>query len=68
MSNKNGEERLVFSIREAAQLLGISLNLTYELAKAGKLPTIKLGKRLLVPKVALQRMLEMAYNPNCNDG
>ena len=54
------EERLTMDIAEAAKLLGISRNLAYELAKTGTLPVVRLGKRLLVPKKALQTMLESA--------
>ena len=50
-------ERLCLSVPEAAALLGISRNLAYEMAKQGQLPIIKFGRRLLVPKVALGKML-----------
>jgi len=32
-------------------------NQAYEAAKAGEIPTIKIGRRLLVPRAALDRML-----------
>ena len=47
------EGRLVYSISEAAALLGISRALAYELVARGDLPVIRLGRRRLVPKVAL---------------
>ena len=50
-------ERQTLKIEEAAKILGISRNTAYDAVKTGQLPTIKLGKRLLVPKVALDRML-----------
>jgi excisionase family DNA binding protein len=50
-------ERLCLSVPEAAALLGISRNLAYEMAKQGQLPVVRFGKRLLVPKVALEKML-----------
>lgn len=53
-------EKLTYDILEAAKLLGISRNLAYDLAKDGTLPVIKCGKRLLVPRKALERMLEGA--------
>jgi len=55
----NGE-KLTLDISEAAELLGISRNLAYELAKSGTLPVVKLGKRLLVPRRALEKLLEEA--------
>jgi len=50
-------ERLTLNIKEAAQLLGISRGLAYEMARCGKLPVIRFGRRLLVSKGALERML-----------
>ena len=46
-----------YSIEEAARLLGIARNSAYEAAKRREIPTIKIGRRLLVPKVALDRLL-----------
>jgi excisionase family DNA binding protein len=48
---------LTVSVEEAARMLGISRGAAYTHARDGSLPTIKLGKRLLVPKAALEKML-----------
>ncbi len=45
------------TIPEVARTLGISRNKAYEAARDGQIPTIRIGKRLLVPLVALERML-----------
>lgn len=45
------------SIEEAAQVLGVSRGLAYEAARRGELPTIRLGRRLLVPTARLREML-----------
>jgi excisionase family DNA binding protein len=47
------EERLVYTVAEAGELLGISRAFAYELVARGELPVICLGRRRLVPKVAL---------------
>jgi excisionase family DNA binding protein len=47
------EERLVYTVAQAAELLGISRAFAYELVARGELPVIRLGRRRLVPKVAL---------------
>jgi excisionase family DNA binding protein len=52
------EKRLCLTVPEAAAMLGISRNFAYELVKQGQLPVIRFGKRLLIPKVALEKMLE----------
>ena len=50
-------DRLVVSMAEAGQLLGVSRAFAYELAARGELPTIRLGRRVVVPKVALLAMV-----------
>lgn len=50
-------ERLTVTVEEAGKLLGISRNNAYVLATKGELPTIRLGKRLLVPKAAIEKLL-----------
>ncbi len=49
--------KMVFSIAEAAETLGISLNHAYAMAKTGQIPTIKLGRRIVVPVDALSRKI-----------
>ncbi|MEX2268515.1 MAG: helix-turn-helix domain-containing protein [Acidimicrobiia bacterium] len=56
----NRGERLVFSIPEAALLLGISRALAYELARRGEVPTMQLGRRRVVPRAALARFVAAA--------
>ena len=46
------------TIDEAASELGIGINQAYAAAKRGEIPTIKIGKRILVLKEPLKRMLE----------
>jgi excisionase family DNA binding protein len=47
-----------YSIKEAARRLGIGRNSAYEAARRGDIPSIKIGRRLLVPRAALDRLLE----------
>lgn len=53
-------ERLTVTVEEAARLLGISRGSAYLAAKTGQLPTIRVGKRLIVPVRALERLLASA--------
>jgi excisionase family DNA binding protein len=48
---------LTMTIEAAARELGISRNTAYECARTGQIPTVRLGRRLLVPRVALANML-----------
>jgi excisionase family DNA binding protein len=49
--------RRTLSVEEAGRILGISRGSAYAYARNGSIPTIKLGKRLLVPRAALDRLL-----------
>ena len=53
-------ERKTQTIAETARALGIGINQAYEAAKRGEIPTIKIGKRILVPVAALERKLQKA--------
>jgi excisionase family DNA binding protein len=56
------ENRLVFTVEEAAQLLGISRSFAYEAVQRGEIPSMRIGRRILVPKVALERLLASEVN------
>lgn len=45
------------TVAEAMAMLGISRTLAYRLIKDGKLPVIRLGKRILIPVSALEKIL-----------
>ena len=51
------EGRAVLSVSEAADALGISASLAYRLVREGDLPSVRLGRRLVVPRVAVDRVL-----------
>ena len=54
------EERLTVTVDQAARMLGISRGLAYQMVHDGKLPSLRFGKRLVVPKWAIQRLLQEA--------
>jgi len=54
----NTDKRLCITVPEAAAMLGLSRNFAYELVKQKQLPVIRFGKRILIPRVALEKMLE----------
>jgi len=49
--------RLAMSVEEAAEMLGISRGLAYELVHREELPALRLGRRLVVPVAALEAMV-----------
>ena len=46
--------------RRRLRKLGIGINSCYVAAKSGQIPAIKIGDRILVPRVALEAMLAKA--------
>lgn len=53
-------ERLVWTVEEAGWLLGISRAHAYDLVARGDLPSIRLGRRIVIPKHALALLIERA--------
>ncbi|WFU36299.1 helix-turn-helix domain-containing protein [Bradyrhizobium brasilense] len=51
------DKRLVYEVPEAGALLGLGRNASYEAAKRGDIPTIRIGKLIRVPKAAFDQML-----------
>jgi excisionase family DNA binding protein len=50
-------EPLLISVREAATRLGIGRDLAYKLVAEGRLRSLSLGRRVLVPVVELERFV-----------
>ncbi len=53
---------LVLSVGEAAEALGVSDDLIYELIARGQLPCLPLGRRKLVPRLAVALLVERAMD------
>lgn len=62
-SQKNQREitalplRLTLTVEEAAETLGVSRAFAYEAVRRGEIPSIRIGRRILIPKVGLERLL-----------
>lgn len=56
-------DKQTYSVPEAAKVLGIGRSAAYEAARCGEIPVIRIGKRILVPAAALERMLEGTNTP-----
>ena len=50
--------RMTVTVEEAAEILGISRAFAYALVRKGELPSLRLGRRLVVPRRALEQLLE----------
>ena len=60
MATKETMESLVYDVPTAGKLLNLSRATAYSLAAQGVIPTIRFGKRIVVPKAALLAMLVKA--------
>jgi len=54
---KGTNESLVLNVPEAGRMLNLSRATAYNLCAQGVIPTIRFGKRLVVPRRALERLL-----------
>jgi excisionase family DNA binding protein len=59
-------ERLTLTVEEAGKMLGISRALAYEMARTSKLPVLRFGKRILIPRKAIENMLESPHGSGLN--
>ncbi len=50
-------KRVTMTVEEAAKRLGIGRNSAYAAANSGAIPAIRIGGRILVPTVQLERLL-----------
>ena len=51
-------QKLVFTVEEARKLLGLSRALMYQAVTSGVIPSIRIGRRILIPKALLEQMLK----------
>lgn len=56
----NERDSLVLTPIETAKLLRIGRGTVYEQIRIGVIPSIRMGRRILVPRAALMKMLERA--------
>ena len=57
-------ERLTVTVEEAAKILGIGRNSTYQAVARGDIPAIRVGRRLLIPRVQIERLLSGEKRPS----
>jgi excisionase family DNA binding protein len=59
-TNVTTTTRETLTVEEAGRVLGIGRASAYDAVKRGELPVIRLGKRIVVPRAALDRLLASA--------
>ena len=63
MSQEN-TNALVLTVEEVRKQLRLSRGLMYEAIHTGQIPSIKIGRRILIPRVALDHLLAGTKNNN----
>jgi excisionase family DNA binding protein len=53
-------DKLVLTVSEVAKILRLSRNSAYQGVLRGEIPSIRVGKRILVPRRALEALLDGA--------
>lgn len=64
MAIPSATECPTMTIDEAREFVGLSRSSAYAAAASGELPTIRIGRRLLVPTAALRRLLQLDIDGN----
>lgn len=59
-AGKGQAVKLVLSVEETARVLGLSRPACYQAVRFGQIPSIRIGRRIIVPWHALSRFLETA--------
>ncbi|SCM82579.1 Excisionase family DNA binding domain-containing protein (fragment) [uncultured Sporomusa sp.] len=50
-------ERMTMTVVEMASCLGIGRNVAYDLVKEGRVPALKIGRQIRIPKKAFEKWL-----------
>lgn len=61
-ASSSAKDPLVLSVAKAAKSLGVSDDLVYELIERGQLPCLRLGRRKLIPRRAIELLVENAMD------
>ena len=55
---KENSSKETITVVETAKRLGIGRNTAYEAVKRAEIPSVRIGRRILVPSKALDKLLE----------
>ena len=56
-------QKQTLTVPETARVLGIARNSAYLAVRTGAIPSLKIGRRILVPRQAVERMLAVDNAP-----
>jgi len=56
-ARRGRQDRLTYTVEEVAKELGIGRALAYEQVREGTIPSIRMGRRIVIPAAAFERRL-----------
>lgn len=65
MSDDDTFPPLVLTVPELAKILGIGRNQAYDAVRRGEIPSIRVGRRILISTKAIEYFLDAAVIDNC---
>ena len=60
MTNEKSPTTLVYTVEAAGKALGIGRNSAYDAVRTGEIPSFRVGRRILIPRAALEKKLAEA--------
>ncbi|MGD1027029.1 helix-turn-helix domain-containing protein [Candidatus Binatus soli] len=57
MKTNETPNALAYTVKEAARLLHINANVAYQYTKKGILPSVRIGRSVRIPRLALEQFL-----------
>ena len=60
--------KITYTVTEAAELLGISRSGAYECVRRGEIPSLTLGRRVVIPRRSFEALLDRARLSEAQDG
>lgn len=70
-TGQRGAERATYTVKEAALVLGVHYLTLYTMIREQKLPVLRAGRRILISRCGLHKMIEcvaVAGLPDTDDG
>jgi excisionase family DNA binding protein len=66
--HNRGSELATYKAAELARILGIARNGVYAALRSGKIPHLRIGRRFVIPRAALNAWLASALQPAARVG
>ena len=60
---EDDDGRLMYSVADVARILGLTRNTIYALCTRGRIPYVRVGRSLLIPKHQLQKLIDNVEKP-----